>query len=85
MFPKEPDALSKIDIKLMIDLFILLYDELMECSNILQDIKSHLASMNLNPVKIKKPDSAPWMCYINFKCEEERQVQYVHTGLHLEK
>lgn len=37
-------------------------------------MKTHLVSMKLDPVKIKKPDSAPWMCYINFKCEEDRQV-----------
>lgn len=41
---------------------------------LLQAIKSHLLSMKLNPVKIKKPDSAPWMCYVNFRCEEDRQV-----------
>ena len=52
----------------------------------LQDIKSRLVSLKLNPVKIKKPDSAPWMCYINFKCEEERQacvtvIMYIVSGV----
>ena len=47
----------------------------------LQDIKSHLTAMKLNPVKIKKPDSSPRMCYINFGCEEERQVWVVEDSI----
>ena len=49
--------------------------------NLLQDIKSHLLSMKLNPVKIKKPDSAPKMCYVNFGCEEDRQVFMCNKSL----